>query len=72
LDALLDQAAPNATNVGNAAIALRAAQNRSAAEQDWYIAELKKLLTGEQQTILDNLLASARNPILPGLGLGRH
>jgi Spy/CpxP family protein refolding chaperone len=72
LDALLDAASPNPTNVGNAAIAVRAAQNRLAAERDWYIAELKKLLTGEQQTILDNLLASANNPILPGLGLDHH
>ena len=78
LDTLLDATSPHATNVGNAAIAVRAAQNRLDAERDWYIAELKKLLTGEQQTILDNLLANSRNPVLPGLGLeggprgGRH
>jgi Spy/CpxP family protein refolding chaperone len=68
LDALLDAATPNATNVGNAAIALRAAEKSLRAEQDWFISELKKLLTGAQQQTLDNLI-TASNGRLP-LGLG--
>src|SRR3990170_1397458 len=53
LNALLDAASPNAVDIGNAALAVRAAEKKMAAERDWFIAELKKLLTGEQQQKLD-------------------
>ena len=66
LDALLNVSALNPTNVGNAAIALRASENKLAAERAWFIAELKKLLTGDQQQTLDTLLAA--NATIPGLG----
>jgi Spy/CpxP family protein refolding chaperone len=68
LDALLDAATPNPTDVGNGAIALRVSERKLAAERDWFITELKKLLTGEQQQKLDTLLAA--NPRLPFLGGG--
>lgn len=68
--ALLDAATPNPTQIGNAALAVRAAQKKLDAEQDWYIAELKKLLTADQAAILDNLLAANKHlPLLPHLGL---
>ena len=68
LEALLNAATPNPTDVGNAAISLRASEKKLAAERDWFIAELKKLLTGEQQQKLDTLLAA--NPRLPLVGGG--
>ncbi|OLD57897.1 MAG: hypothetical protein AUI54_01000 [Acidobacteria bacterium 13_1_40CM_2_56_5] len=68
LDAVLNVASPNPTDVGNAAIALRASENKLSAERDWFLTELKKLLTGAQQQTLDSLIA-ARTPI-PLLGLG--
>jgi len=69
LNNLLDAASTDVTAVGNAAIALRASENRLKAEQTWHLAELKKLLTGEQQTKLDELIAS-RSAFLGPLGLG--
>ncbi len=66
LDGLLNAATPDPAAVGNAAIALRTSERKMEAEQVWFIAELKKLLTGSQQTTLDNLIA-AKAPI-PGLG----
>jgi Spy/CpxP family protein refolding chaperone len=69
LEAQLNAAQPNATTVGNAAIALHATQQRLQAEQDWFMAELKKLLTGEQQQKLDELIA-ARSTLLGPLGVG--
>lgn len=68
LDTLLSATAPNATAVGNAAIALRATEKKMEGERVWFIAELKKLLTGTQQSTLDALIA-AGTPI-PGLGGG--
>ena len=68
LDTLLDAASPIPIDVGNAAISLRGSQNKLAAERDWFIPELKKLLTGDQQQKLDTLLAA--NPRLPLFGLG--
>jgi Spy/CpxP family protein refolding chaperone len=68
LNTLLNATSPNPTDVGNAAIALRASENKLAAERDWFLTELKKLLTGDQQQTLDNLIA-ARTP-LPLLGFG--
>lgn len=68
LGTLLDAATPNPTDVGNAAIALHASEKKLPAERDWFITELKKLLTGDQQQKLDTLLAA--NPRLPFLGGG--
>ena len=65
-DALVNATSPNPTAVGNAAIALNASEKNLAAERDWFITELKKLLTGDQQSTLDKLIA-AGTPI-PGLG----
>ena len=74
LDALFNVTPPNPTDVGNAAIALHASEKKLAGEKDWFLTELKKLLTGEQQQTLDNLLAANARPsgpsILPLLGLG--
>ena len=69
LNALLDAATPNPADVGNAAIALRASEKKLPGEQDWFIAELKKLLTGDQQQKLDTLLAANRG-FLGGGGPG--
>jgi Spy/CpxP family protein refolding chaperone len=72
LDALLDAESPIPVNVGNAAISLRASQRRIAAEREWFVTELKKLLTGDQQQKLDTLLAAnPRLPLLGGPGGGR-
>jgi len=72
LEALLNAASPNPTDVGNAAIALHAAQSKIQGERDYFISELKKLLTGEQQQKLDTILAASggRGLPIPGLGLG--
>jgi Spy/CpxP family protein refolding chaperone len=66
LNTLLDAATPNPTDVGNAAISLRASERKLPAERDWFVAELKKLLTGDQQQKLDTVLAA--NPRLLGPG----
>jgi Spy/CpxP family protein refolding chaperone len=73
LDALLNLASPNPADVGNAAIALHAAQSKLPPERDYFISELKKLLTGEQQQKLDTILAAngGRGLPIPGLGPGR-
>ena len=71
LDALLDAATPNPTDVGNAAIALRASERKMPAEREWFITELKKLLTGDQQQKLDTLLAANRG-FLEGRGPARE
>ena len=72
LEALLNAASPNPTDVGNAAIALHAAQSKLPAERDYYLSELKKLLTGDQQQKLDTILAAngGRGLPIPGLGPG--
>jgi|RhiMethySRZTD1v2_1073278.scaffolds.fasta_scaffold441955_2 Spy/CpxP family protein refolding chaperone len=64
-EAALNAPSPDPATVGNAAIALRASENKMAAERDWFLAELKKLLTADQQATLDNLI-KAGTPI-PGL-----
>ena len=69
LDALLN-AASNPTDVGNAAIALHAAESKISGERDYFISELKKLLTGDQQQKLDTLLAANGGRGLPFPGLG--
>jgi Spy/CpxP family protein refolding chaperone len=58
LETLLNATTPNPTDVGNAAIALRASEKKIIAERDWFITELKKLLTGDQQQKLDTLIAA--------------
>ena len=68
LDALLDAASPVPVDVGNAAIAQRASQKKLDAERDWFVAELKKLLTGDQQQKLETLLTA--NPGFPLFGGG--
>ena len=68
LDALLNASSPVPTDVGNAAISLRASEKKLQGEHDWFIGELRKLLTGEQQQKLDTLLAA--NPRLPLGGFG--
>jgi len=67
-EGVLNAPSPNPADVGNAAIVLRAAEKKMQAESDWFMVELKKLLTADQQQTLDNLIA-ARTPI-PGLGPG--
>ena len=58
LETLLNATTPNPTDVGNAAIALRVSERKLIAERDWFITELKKLLTGDQQQKLDTLIAA--------------
>ncbi len=66
LGTLLNATPQDPTAIGNAMIALRASEKQMAAERDWFISELKKLLTADQQATLDKLIA-AGTP-LPGLG----
>ena len=70
LDTLLNLTSPNPTDVGNAAIALHAAESKTAGERDYFISELKKLLTGDQQQKLDTLIAANGGRGLPFPGLG--
>jgi Spy/CpxP family protein refolding chaperone len=70
LDSLLNSAAPNALDVGNAAIALHAAEARAEAERTALISQIKQQLTGEQQQKLDALLASGRGFPLGAFGGG--
>ena len=63
VNTLLNATTPNPTDVGNAAISLHVSEQKLPAERDWFIAEFKKLLTGDQQQKLDTLLAA--NPRLP-------
>ena len=70
LNTLLNAPAPNPTDVGNAAIALHAAEAKLAPERDYFISQLKTLLTGEQQQKLDTLLAANGGRFLPFPGLG--
>lgn len=66
LEAQLNGASPNPTTVGQAAISLHASQKKMEAEREWFLTELKKLLTGTQQQTLDSLVAAGA----PVLGLG--
>jgi Spy/CpxP family protein refolding chaperone len=70
LNTLLSAPSSAPADVGNAAIALHASEAKLAPERDWFISELKKLLTGEQQQKLDTLLAAngGRGLSIPGLG----
>jgi Spy/CpxP family protein refolding chaperone len=67
LESLLSAASPVAVDVGNAAIALRAAEAKIKAEQDYLVSQIKQQLTGEQQQKLDALLANGGRGLLPGL-----
>ena len=70
LDALLNAAAPSPTDVGNAAIALHAAEAKLQAERTALINQIKQQLTGEQQQKLETILAANGGRGLPLLGLG--
>ena len=67
LDSLLNAPAPSAVDVGNAAIALHAAEGKIQAERTALINQIKQQLTGEQQQKLDALVSSGRGLFLPGL-----
>ena len=70
LDTLLSAALPSAVDVGNAAIALHASENKLQVEKALFISQIKQQLTGEQQQKLDTLLAAngGRGLPIPGLG----
>jgi Spy/CpxP family protein refolding chaperone len=68
LDSLLSAASPNVMEVGNAAIALRGAQNRLEAERTAFIGQVKQQLTGDQQQKLDMMLAENGGRGLPLFG----
>jgi Spy/CpxP family protein refolding chaperone len=70
LNALLNSASPNANDVGNAAIALHAAEGKIGPERTYFINQIKAQLTGEQQQKLDTLLAANGGRFLPFPGLG--
>jgi len=70
LDALLNAASPNPTDVGNAAIALHAAEAKLSPERDNFLTQLKSLLTGDQQQKLDTLIAANGGRFFPIPGLG--
>jgi Spy/CpxP family protein refolding chaperone len=70
LNSLLNATSPNPTDVGNAAIALNAAEKKLSPERDYFISQLKTLLTGDQQQKLDTLLAANGGRLLPFPGLG--
>jgi Spy/CpxP family protein refolding chaperone len=66
VDSLLNATSADPAAIGNAMLAVKASQRKLDAERDWFITELKKQLTGDQQATLDSLIA-AGTPI-PGLG----
>lgn len=72
LDSLLSAASPSAIDVGNAAIAVHAAEEQLEAERTSFINQVKQQLTGEQQQKLDSLLSGGRGRgfLFPGLGPG--
>ena len=70
LNALLNTASPNPTDVGNAAIALHASEGKVAAERTAFITQVKAQLTGEQQQTLDTLLSANGGKFLPFPGFG--
>ncbi len=70
LNTLLNASSPNPNDVGNAAIALNASQKKLSPERDYFIAQLKTLLTGDQQQKLDTLLIAGGGRLLPFPGLG--
>ena len=70
LNSLLNAASPSPTDVGNAAIALNTSEKKLPPERDYFITQLKTLLTGDQQQKLDTLLAANGNRIIPFPGFG--
>jgi Spy/CpxP family protein refolding chaperone len=70
LNALLNAASPSPTDVGNAAIALHAAEAKIAPEQMSFMNQVKGQLTGDQQQKLDTLLSANGGRGLPFPGLG--
>jgi len=70
LNSLLNAPSPSPTDVGNAAIALNAAEKKLSPERDYFISQLKMQLTGDQQQKLDTLLAANGGRFLPFPGLG--
>jgi Spy/CpxP family protein refolding chaperone len=70
LNTLLNSASPNPNDVGNAAIALHAAEGKIGAERTNFINQIKAQLTGDQQQKLDTLLAANGGRFLPFPGLG--
>jgi len=62
----INLASPNPSDVGNAAIALRATAKRMAGEREWFLTEFKRLLTTNQVQTLESLIAAGAP--LPGLG----
>jgi Spy/CpxP family protein refolding chaperone len=70
LNSLLNATSPNPNDVGNAAIALNTSEKKLPPEQDYFISQLKMLLTGDQQQKLDTLLTANGGRLLPFPGLG--
>jgi Spy/CpxP family protein refolding chaperone len=70
LNSLLNASSPNPPDVGNAAIALNASEKKLPPERDYFISQLKTLLTGDQQQKLDTLLAANGGRIIPFPGFG--
>jgi|SRR5579862_2609332 len=70
LNSLLNGTSPNPPDVGNAAIALNASEKKLPPERDYFISQLKTLLTGDQQQKLDTLLTANGGRLLPFPGLG--
>ena len=69
-NSLLGAASPSAVDVGNAAIALRAAEDKLKAQETAIINQIKQQLTGEQQQKLDAILTANGGRGLPFRGLG--
>ena len=71
VDTALNATSPDPSTVGNAMIALQATRKKLDAERDWFLGELKKLLTADQQATLDKLIADGKPiPGLMGPGFG--
>jgi Spy/CpxP family protein refolding chaperone len=68
VDSLLNATSPDPTAIGNAMLAVRASQRKLDGEREWFLTELKKQLTADQQATLDSLIAAGKR--IPGLGGG--
>jgi Spy/CpxP family protein refolding chaperone len=69
LNTFLNATSPNPADVGVAAIVLNGAEKKLSPERDYFISQLKTLLTGDQQQKLDTLLAANGGRLLPFPGL---
>ena len=67
LDALLAQASPNPTDLGNAMLAVRAAEGQIRAVNDQFQTNVMNVLTADQKKIIEDARVAGRG--LPGLGL---